>query len=285
MYGHHHHPSQLSYLQSAGLQSGLQYTYNNYCMMPSMTSMPSMPPVYNSINSMVAAQAHPSSTPVIPEDARDSRDSLVVSSSSAGLNLPDSNLSVVEVEAGEDRADYMEELTRERESLEQGETNHARRLIDRGELELWSLLSQLKPPLIHYRDITAPVRTHPGPHQLRGPDGGRLQGEAHQAGGEGHSSCQGTSQGKKRTFGKNLFKFLCLYSGFVIACWVHFISKSTFCVKQKNMIPLHNLNISVIHIFHLPVKTTQDDQHHQITDSFCFSLTLWENCWVRREIL
>ena len=59
---------------------------------------------------------------------------LLVSSSSAGLSLPDSNLGVVEVEAGEDRTDYMEELNRERESLEQGETNHARRLLDRGEL-------------------------------------------------------------------------------------------------------------------------------------------------------
>ena len=127
MYSHHHHPTQLSYLQSAGLQ----YTYNNYCMMP---------PVYNSINSMVTA-AHPStvlptnsSTPGITEDARDSRDSVLVSSSSAGLSLPDSNLSVVEVEAGEDRTDYMEELSKERESLDQGETIHARRLLDRGEL-------------------------------------------------------------------------------------------------------------------------------------------------------
>ena len=129
MYSHHHHqhhqPTQLSYLQSAGLQ----YSYNNYCMMP---------PVYNSINSLVAA--HPtavlptnSSAPVVAEDARDSRDSLLVTSSSAGLSLPDSALSVAEVEAGEDRTDYMEELSRERESLEQGETNHARRLIDRGQ--------------------------------------------------------------------------------------------------------------------------------------------------------
>ena len=136
MYSHHHHhhqPSQLSYLQSAGLQ----YTYNNYCMMP---------PVYSSLNSLVAAQAAqaghpttvlpaPSSGPVVAEDARDSRDSTVlVTSSSAGLSLPDSNQSLVELEAGEDRADYMEELTRERESLDQGETNHARRLLDRGEL-------------------------------------------------------------------------------------------------------------------------------------------------------
>ena len=49
--------------------------------------------------------------------------------------------------------------------------------------------------------------------------------------------------------GKKIFAFLCLYSGFVIACWVHFISKSTFCVKQKNDFILHNLNISVILIF------------------------------------
>ena len=135
MYSHHHHPSQLSYLQSAGLQ----YTYNNYCMMPGA-------PVYNSLNSLVTAHtAHPStvlqanstasaSAPGLQEDPRDSRDSVLVSSSSAGLSLPDSNLSVVEVEAGEDRTDYMEELSRERESLDQGETNHARRLLDRGEL-------------------------------------------------------------------------------------------------------------------------------------------------------
>ena len=37
-----------------------------------------------------------------------------------------------------------------------------------------------------------------------------------------------------RELGKKLFIFLCLYSGFVIACCVHFTSKSTFCVKQKN---------------------------------------------------
>ena len=225
MYSHHHHhqPSQLSYLQSAGLQ----YTYNNYCMMPGT-------PVYNSLSSLVTAHTSSAPAPVLPEDPRDSRDSVLVTSSSAGLSLPDSNLSVVEVEAGEDRTDYMEELNRERESLDQGETNHARRLLDRGELSDRGGYSSMLTSS-HYRDITAPVRSNPGSHQLRGPDGGRLQGEAHQAGGEGDSSCQGTSKGNKRTFFccKKIFKFLCLYSGFVIACWVHFISKSTFCVKQK----------------------------------------------------
>ena len=142
-HSHHHQPTQLSYLPG----TGLQYAYNNYCMMP---------PVYNSINSLVAAPTHPatsllptnSSGPaVMTEDARESRESVLVSSSSGGLSLPDSNLSVVEVEAGEDRTDYMEELSRERESLEQGETNHARRLIDRGELSELSR-PQFSHPLI-----------------------------------------------------------------------------------------------------------------------------------------
>ena len=196
-HSHHHQPTQLSYLPG----TGLQYAYNNYCMMP---------PVYSSLNSLVAAQAAqaghpttvlpaPSSGPVVGEDARDSRDSSVlVTSSSAGLSLPDSNQSLVEVEAGEDRTDYMEELTRERESLDQGETNHARRLLDRGELLLGP--GELKLTSSHYRDLTAPVRADPGSDQLRGPDGGRLQGEADQAGGEGDSSREGTSEGNKRTF-------------------------------------------------------------------------------------
>ena len=195
-HSHHHQPTQLSYLPGAGLQ----YAYNNYCMMP---------PVYNSINSLVAAPTHPatsllptnSSGPaVMTEDARESRESVLVSSSSGGLSLPDSNLSVVEVEAGEDRTDYMEELSRERESLEQGETNHARRLIDRGELSELSRPQFSHLTSSHYRDLTAPVRAGPGPHQLRGSDGGRLQGEAHPAGGEGDSSSEGTSQGNERTF-------------------------------------------------------------------------------------
>ena len=38
-------------------------------------------------------------------------------------------------------------------------------------------------------------------------------------------------------------------------------SKSTFCVKQK-IISLHNLNIYVIRIFHLPIKTGGSQQHH-----------------------
>ena len=67
------------------------------------------------------------------EEARESRDTVLVTSSSAGLNTPDSNQGLVEAEAGEDRTGYMEELNRERESLDQGETSHARRLIDRGE--------------------------------------------------------------------------------------------------------------------------------------------------------
>ena len=122
------------------------------------------------------------------------------------------------------------------------------------------LLSELTSS--HYRDIAPPVRSGPGTGHWGGPDGGCLQGEADQAGGEGDSSSEGTSQGKQRAFrlAKNLFKFLCLYSDFMIACCVHLISKSTFCVKQKKMIPLHNLDISVILIFNLPVNHKGDDQ-------------------------
>ena len=52
----------------------------------------------------------------------------------------------------------------------------------------------------HYRDIAPPVRSGPGTGHWGGPDGGCLQGEAHQAGGEGDSSSEGTSQGNERTF-------------------------------------------------------------------------------------
>ena len=51
--------------------------------------------------------------------------------------------------------------------------------------------------LFYSRDITTTVRPDSGPHQLRGPDGGCVQGEAHQTRGEGDSSCEGASQGNQ----------------------------------------------------------------------------------------
>ena len=115
------YPTQLSYLQPAPLH----YTYPNYCMLP---------PVYNS---MVAPNT-PTNTVInntnTTEDPRDTRDNVLVTSSSVA-SVPDTSLSTVEAgsEAGEERSDYMEELSRERDSLEHQETGHARRLLDRGE--------------------------------------------------------------------------------------------------------------------------------------------------------
>merc|ERR1719397_1874511 len=110
--------SQLSYLQTAPLQ----YTYPNYCMLP---------PVYNSMLANSPNTVLPTTSTNSPEDSRECRDNLMVTSSNVS-SLPDTNLSVGEAgvcEAGDDRTEYMEELSRE--SLEQTESSHAKRLLDR----------------------------------------------------------------------------------------------------------------------------------------------------------
>ena len=113
------YPTQLSYLQPAPLQ----YTYPNYCMLP---------PVYNNMMATNPNTVLPTTT--TQEESRDTRDNVTSSSLST---VPDTNISVGEVgsEACEDRTEYMEELSRERESLEQNDAGHARRLLDRGEEE------------------------------------------------------------------------------------------------------------------------------------------------------
>ena len=117
------YPAQLP--QLSYLQPPLQYTYPNYCMLP---------PVYNSMMAGTNTVIPNTSSATSSEDSRESRDSLLVTSSNVST-LPDTNLSVGEgvSEAGDERSEYMEELSRERESLEQSESSHARRLLDRGE--------------------------------------------------------------------------------------------------------------------------------------------------------
>ena len=188
------YPTQLSYLQPAPLQ----YTYPNYCMLP---------PVYNNMMATNPNTVLPTTT--TQEESRDTRDNVTSSSLST---VPDTNISVGEVgsEACEDRTEYMEELSRERESLEQNDAGHARRLLDRGEERRGE--ESLTSHVLTFRDITPPVWSEPGPHQLRGADGGRVQREAHQTGGEGDCSRKGASQGKQIKISANKISSFFVFS-------------------------------------------------------------------------
>ena len=121
------YPTQLSYLPAAGMYATYP-TAANYCMMPAM------------YGGMATAGHHPAQTsavppPSSPDDAGQSKDRdgsagavMAVSSSVADFAPACDNVSLV----GDDRAEYIEELNREKENLEQKDSAHAKRLIDRG---------------------------------------------------------------------------------------------------------------------------------------------------------
>lgn len=120
------YPTQLSYLPAAGMYATYP-TAANYCMLPAM------------YGGMTSAAHHQPQTTVqassSSDEASQSRDRegsagavTAVSSSVADFAPACDNASLV----GDDRAEYIEELNREKDNLEQKDSAHAKRLIDRG---------------------------------------------------------------------------------------------------------------------------------------------------------
>ena len=128
---------------------------------------------------------------------------------------PENNTASVS-HTSDERAEYIEELNKERDNLDQGkekESSHVRRLIERGLVTHKNFFLILSV----YRDIISSVRTHTAHHQLRQQVGGCVQGKAHQIGGEGCSPCQGTSKGKNLYCIDDFYLFICC-AAFVFAC-------------------------------------------------------------------
>ena len=227
--------TQLSYLPAACTTPMYTYPANYMAMLPAMYG-----------NGMTAGnmvqqqQQHPQQT-VSPQavvtgntslvddnsQSKDSRETVTVSSSvSDNAGAPD-NVSTV----SDDRTEYIEELSREKEILEQKDNCHARRLIDRGKLSMLVnncfmvvilVVLACSNILLICRDFSGTVRGCQRSQQLWDPDGGRLQGEAHQAGRQSHRPRQGASQGIEPTFMQNvstIWNISLSFQHFVIALW------------------------------------------------------------------
>ena len=117
------YPTQLSYLPAAGMYATYP-TAANYCMLPTM---------YGGM--ATAAAHHQPQTTVQPssssDDTSQSKDRegsagavMAVSSSVADYAPACDNVSLV----GDDRAEYIEELNREKDNLEKKDSAHAKRV-------------------------------------------------------------------------------------------------------------------------------------------------------------
>ena len=116
------------------------YTYpaNYMAMLPAMYGN-GMTATHGNIGQVTQTQHQTVSTPAMAtantslvddSQSKDGRETVTVSSSVSDNSGAPDNVSTV----SDDRTEYIEELSREKEILEQKDNCHARRLIDRGKI-------------------------------------------------------------------------------------------------------------------------------------------------------
>ena len=134
--------TQLSYLPTACTTPMYTYPANYMAMLPAMYGngmtathgnmgqVPQQTPAHQTVSTPPGTMTTGNTSLVEDSPSKDSRESVTVSSSvSDNTGAPD-NVSTV----SDDRTEYIEELNREKEILEQKDNCHARRLIDRGKI-------------------------------------------------------------------------------------------------------------------------------------------------------
>ena len=128
------YPTQLSYLPQAGMYATAAYPAN-YCMLPAMygssaagLNMSSQHSVASTLTSTPSAASAAGGT-----GEHENKEAVMTVSSSVADYIPSvcdntSNVSLI----ADDKTEYLEELNKEKENLEQKDNSHAKRLIDRG---------------------------------------------------------------------------------------------------------------------------------------------------------
>ena len=156
------YPSQLPYLPTSGMSPMYMQMPGNY---PANYCMPMLGTVNNlgmyggnipmGVNNYVQQTPTVSTASISDETKEPNRDNV-----STSPQLPEPNANNAP-EAGDERAEYIEELNRERDSLDQckeKESSHVRRLIERG-LSKFSG-NFISTTLSIYRDLNGAVGTY-----------------------------------------------------------------------------------------------------------------------------